>query len=272
MSGVQASLAARGRALALWCRAGLLGVTAGVVVVSGQSALGGEALLVHLADIDPSIEQDIRYAGPDNFTGAPVPGYQAAECMLLRPVAQALAAVQRDLRRDGYALKVYDCYRPERAVRAFARWAETGGDGAASKRFHPRLARSALFGAGYIARRSGHSRGAAVDLTLVRSGAAKPPAFEANRLYGDCTAPAGERAPDSSIDMGTGFDCFDARSHLSSGGLTAEQTANRQRLQTAMRRHGFRGYQREWWHFTHGASDDAPALDVPITARRGAGR
>src|SRR4029079_2407594 len=122
--------------------------------------------LVYLRDIDPSIVQDMRYAGRDNFTGAPVPGYAAAECILTRRTAQALAIVQSNLAGRGLSLKVYDCYRPARAVTAFMRWARSATEDLTTKRFHPRLRRDQL-PFHYIASRSAHSRGHTVDLTLV---------------------------------------------------------------------------------------------------------
>ena len=97
---------------------------------------------VYLRDVDPTILQDIRYAGRDNFTGAPVPGYEAAECVLVRPAAEALAAVQADLRAKGLTLKVYDCYRPARAVAAFVEWAKEPDDPAAKTTYYPNLAKS----------------------------------------------------------------------------------------------------------------------------------
>ena len=114
---------------------------------------------VYLRDIDPTILQDMRYAGRDNFTGAPVPGYDAPECVLVRPAAEALAAVQADLRAKGLTLKVYDCYRPARAVAAFVDWAKEPDDPAAKTTYYPNLPKAALF-PDYIATRSGHSRGA----------------------------------------------------------------------------------------------------------------
>jgi D-alanyl-D-alanine dipeptidase len=224
--------------------------------------------LVYLADVAPGIVQDMRYAQADNFTGRPVAGYAAAECILLRAAAEALGAVQADLKPRGYALKVYDCYRPIRAVRAFVEWSERKED-PATRRFHPLLRRSELFARGYIARASSHSRGAAIDLTIVRLPQPVVDAFDPARRYGDCTGPVEQRAPDSSVDMGTGFDCFDARSHTFANALTPEQTASRRLLVEAMQRRGFRNYAREWWHFTHSASEGGPSFDVPIEPRGG---
>jgi D-alanyl-D-alanine dipeptidase len=212
---------------------------------------------VYLRDVDPGIAQDMRYAGPNNFTGRPLPGYGAAECVLRADVAQALARVEADLAREQLGLKVYDCYRPARAVSTFARWAQDGKDdgkdAGAGKRFFPRLEKRALFNGGYIAAHSAHSAGNAVDLTLIARGAPPAPAFDRNAAYGPCTAPAAQRAPDNALDMGTGFDCFDDSSRTSSAAIAPEQKRRRALLVAAMRAHGFHNYFREWWHFSLGA-------------------
>ncbi len=224
---------------------------------------------VYLHDIDATIAQDMRYAGADNFTGRPLAGYDAAECILRREAAVALKAVQADLVASGYALKVYDCYRPERAVRAMLQWARDGGDGAATRRFFPRLEKRSLFALGYIATRSRHSAGVAVDVTLIELPAAPAAPFDAAARYGPCTGPASQRAPDTSIDMGTGFDCFDDMSHTASTAVTPEQRRRRAQLVAAMARRGFRNYPREWWHFAFAKSGAAPRMDFPIHPRAG---
>ena len=200
---------------------------------------------VYLREVAPSIAQDIRYATPNNFTAAPLPGYGAGECVLRREAADALARVQVDLEREHLSLKTYDCYRPERAVRAMWRWAHDGArDG--DKRFYPNADKRELFTLGYIASHSRHSTGTAVDLTLVPLNAPPPPTREA---HGPCTAPASQRAPDNSLDMGTGFDCLDVKSYTRSGAITPEQRRARETLRAAMSAHGFRNYFREWWHY-----------------------
>jgi zinc D-Ala-D-Ala dipeptidase len=220
---------------------------------------------VYLREVAPGIAQDMRYAGTDNFTGQPLPGYDAAECVLRRDVAAALARVAADLARDNLGLKVYDCYRPVRAVEAFARWAREPDDGA-TKRFFPALEKSRLFADGYIASHSAHSTGNAVDLTLVELPAAPAPLFDPHAAYGPCTGPAAERAPDNSIDMGTGFDCFDERSHTASAAVTLAQQRWRAKLTAAMRARGFHNYPLEWWHFSYGTR--GKAYDFPIALRR----
>ncbi len=236
---------------------------------------------VYLRDIDPSIAQDMRYAGSDNFIGHPLPGYDAPECILRRDVAAALARVQADLaahdpekwepvfgkdhaqKKENLGLKVYDCYRPARAVRAFARWARQSDDGT-TKRFYPKLEKRTLFN-GYIAAHSAHSTGNAVDLTLVPRPTPPAPPYDPAARYGPCTAPADQRAPDNSLDMGTGFDCLDPKSSALASTTTSGQNHRRVILLEAMQKRGFHNYVREWWHFSFGAR--GPAYDFTIEGR-----
>jgi D-alanyl-D-alanine dipeptidase len=234
---------------------------------------------VYLRDVAPSIAQDIRYATPNNFTAAPLPGYDAPECILRREAAEALARVQAALSRQHLGLKTYDCYRPERAVRAMWRWVHEskkvgGRDG--DKSFYPNTDKRELFTLGYIAARSKHSTGTAVDLTLVPLESAQPSAAH-SRARGTpgadnvpCTAPAAERAQnasfDNSLDMGTGFDCLDVKSYTRSGATTPAQRSARETLRAAMTRAGFHNYFREWWHYEF-ADGPLHVYDVPIEAR-----
>jgi D-alanyl-D-alanine dipeptidase len=245
--------------LAAVAAAVLLGLTGRA---PAQEALPGG--LVHLREVDPSILQDIRYAGPDNFVGRPLDGYRAAECILKRDVAEALKRVQADLVAAGLSLKVYDCYRPERAVRDMVRWARDGRAADAGKRFYPKLEKRTLLG-GYISARSLHSTGTAVDLTLVETARAAPVAFDPAVRYGSCIEPAAQRAPDTSVDMGTGYDCFDVMSHTANGAISADAKRRRGVLVAAMRKHGFRNYAREWWHFSFVSRTPSPPHDVPVT-------
>ena len=198
--------------------------------------------LVDAASVVPGLQQDIRYASANNFVGAPVTGYEAPKCMLLSPVAQALARVQQDVQRDGLSLKVFDCYRPVRAVQHFVRWARDPADQRTKPAYYPNLEKATLLD-GYIAETSGHSRGATLDLTLVRC------------ERGDCVE----------LDMGTPFDFFDPRANTAHASITDDQRRNRERLVQAMARHGFQNYAMEWWHFTF-RPEPSPrtAYDVPI--------
>jgi len=166
------------------------------VVMTALTATAAQAQtpLVYLRDIDASIRQDMRYAGPDNFTGKPLPGYDAAECMLRRPVALALKRVQADLSAAGLSLKVYDCYRPMRAVAAMVKWVRDPKPAIDTTRFYPAIDKTTLL-SGYISNRSAHSRGVAVDLTVVPLSAPPLAAYDPSKRYGACTAPAAGRAP-----------------------------------------------------------------------------
>lgn len=220
---------------------------------------------VYLRDVDPTIVQDIRYASVSNFTGAPVPGYGARECVLAREAAAALKAVQAALRDKQLSLKVYDCYRPARAVAAFVAWAKRPDDSKAKAAYYPSLDKSDLF-PDYIATRSGHSRGATVDVSLVPLGAGNV----ADKTEGPCIATPGERADDGSLAMGTRFDCFDPRAHTDAPGLSEKESVNRQTLVSAMQAAGFKNYPLEWWHFT---LDPEPYpdryFDFPVEPREG---
>jgi D-alanyl-D-alanine dipeptidase len=222
---------------------------------------------VYLRDVDSTIAQDIRYATADNFTGHPLPGYNAPECVLRREAAAALKRVQADLAHDNLSLKVYDCYRPTRAVRAMAAWAHDAADTEATRRFYPALNKRNLFALGFIAAQSRHSTGTAIDLTLIRLPVGAAERFEPAARYGPCTGPASRRAPDTSIDMGTGFDCFDVRSYRDASAISPDQRRWRGVLNAAMRRHGFANYFREWWHFSFYGAPEPRAYDFAITQR-----
>ena len=210
-----------------------------------------EADLVDITTLVPDAALDIRYAGSDNFVGVPIDGYNAPKCYLRTAAAQALQRVEEALRKDSLRLKLFDCYRPARAVQHFVRWAEDLADQRTKPRYYPNLDKRTLLG-DYIAPVSGHSRGATVDLTLLR-----------------CTAD--DRC--EPLDMGTDFDFFDLRANTDTPGITAQQRANRMRLQGAMSAQGFRNYPQEWWHYTlapqlapeHAPEPGAAVIhDVPV--------
>jgi D-alanyl-D-alanine dipeptidase len=224
------------------------------------------APLVFLRDVDPSVLQDMRYATANNFTGAPVPGYAAGECVLHKDAAAALSRVQKALLARDLSLKVYDCYRPMRAVRSFVEWGKRPDPHPPTKRFFPGLDKSELVPRGYIAAQSMHSRGIAIDLTLVMVPAAAAAPLDPAAAYGPCTAAEAKRAPDNSIDMGTGYDCFDTLSHTANPDVTAEQRRWRETLVQAMAREGFENFDQEWWHFTYQPAADTPPMDVEVPA------
>jgi len=206
---------------------------------------------VALQDVDPSILQDMRYVTPHNFTGEPVDGYRDATCILTRRAAEALQRAQQEFTERGYTLKVYDCYRPQRAVNDFVAWAQDLGDQRMKTEFYPRVDKSTLFADGYIAEKSGHSRGSTVDLTLVTLPAAAEPTYLAGQPLADCAAPQGIRFADNSVDMGTGFDCFDTLAHTFDPRIGGDELKNRLLLTEGLERQGFVNYDQEWWHFTY---------------------
>ena len=236
------------KAFGAFLRAGLALTTATLAVpASADTALPRG--FVHLRDVDPSIVQDIRYAGSHNFVGRPIRGYLAPECILSESAANALKAVQKTLAEQKLSLIVWDCYRPKRAVDDFLQWSRDPTRSKMKAEFYPRTAKHDLFALGYLARRSAHSRGSTVDLGIVPvtfSSAALPNPSQPLKA---CTAPKGERFEDGTLDFGTGYDCLDVLANTSSTAVDATARRNRQMLSVSMRRAGFRPYAREWWHF-----------------------
>ncbi len=219
---------------------------AGVAAAAPKAPTG----FVSLHDVVPSIIVEMRYTTAHNFVGRPIRGYEEPVCLLTREAASALTQVQARVRRAGYTVKVYDCYRPQRAVDDFVAWARRLDDDRMKPEFYPRVDKRDLFSEGYIARRSGHSRGSTVDVTLVRLPARRQERYRRGQRLVDCAAPARRRFGDNSIDMGTGYDCFDPLSHPFNGRVHGTQRTNRLRLRRAMLAAGFKGLPTEWWHFT----------------------
>ena len=249
-SALQAASRARGRRLATRLLALACLLVAGLAVHAEQATTvspattATEADLVDIRTLVPDIAEDIKYAGSDNFVGRPVDGYRAPKCLLKRPVAGALARVEHELREQHLRLRLWDCYRPARAVAGFVRWAHDLSDQRTKAAHYPRLDKRVLLG-DYIAPVSGHSRGGTADLTLEQ-----------------CDARGRHCAP---LDMGTHFDFFDVRAHTDAPDVTPAQHANRLRLRTAMEREGFSNYPLEWWHYTL-APEPTPhtIYDVPV--------
>jgi zinc D-Ala-D-Ala dipeptidase len=182
------------------------------------------AAFVDAATVVPGLIVEMRYAGSHNFVGRPIDGYQAPRCLLTRAAADALAKVAQDLKSRGLVIKVFDCYRPTRAGANFVRWARDLKDQKMKAEFYPNVDKRTLLD-GYIAARSGHSRGSTTDLTLAKSDGTE-------------------------LDMGTHFDFFSLKSWTADPSVDAEAHANRVLLANAMRHRGFYGYWKEWWHFT----------------------
>ncbi|PNG95388.1 D-alanyl-D-alanine dipeptidase [Streptomyces sp. MnatMP-M27] len=206
---------------------------------------------VALRDVDPTILEEIRYFTPHNFTGDPVDGYRRPMCLLTRPAAEALHQAQRQLLRQGYTLKVYDCYRPQRAVNDFVEWAKDLGDQRMKGEFYPEVDKTRLFEDGYIAEKSGHSRGSTMDLTIVRLPALPTRPYVPGEKLVPCYAAKKDRFPDNSVDMGTGYDCFDTLSHTLDPRIKGAQRANRLLLKGTLEKLGFVNLAEEWWHYTY---------------------
>jgi len=250
-------------ALRLLIRAGL------VLLLLPAPLLAGAALprgFVYLREIDPSIVQDIRYAGSHNFVGRPIRGYLAAECILSRSAANALRAVQKKLAEKNLSLIVWDCYRPTRAVDDFVAWSRDPARSEMKTEFYPRSDKRKLFALGYLARRSAHSRGSTVDLGIVPGtfSSAAPP--DPAQPLTACTAPKGERFEDGTIDLGTGYDCLDVLGSAANAVVGETARRNRQMLKSYMRDAGFRPYAREWWHFELANEPFGDGFDFEVTA------
>ncbi|WP_431067789.1 M15 family metallopeptidase [Methylotuvimicrobium sp.] len=181
---------------------------------------------VYVDTLIPSIRLDIRYASADNFIGRPIEGYYRPCALLTQAAAEALMAAQNELAKFYLGLKIFDAYRPQRAVRHFVRWSQDTDDVAMKDVYYPHLDKPSLIEEGYIAARSSHSRGSTVDLTLV-------------------DLDNGEE-----LDMGGFFDYFGPESWSYAKTPTATQRAHRMLLQTVMEKQGFVHYPQEWWHFT----------------------
>jgi len=212
-------------------RAGILATllsvwSAGVLSADRNARPDG---FVYLDEAVPNLVVELRYFGSDNFVGQPVDGYGHPRTVLSVPAAKALAGVQAALGRFGLGLKVFDAYRPQRAVDHFVRWAKDLDDRKTKAKYYPDVAKKNLFKEGYIAAKSSHSRGSTVDLTIV---------------YKDADGKMRE------LDMGSPWDFFSPISWPTSTAVTAQQRANRALLQSVMTAHGFAPYAQEWWHFT----------------------
>ncbi len=192
----------------------------------------------YLRNVAPEIVQEIRYHGWHNFLARPVKGYEAAECVLSVEAAKALKSANDELNKSGYALKVYDCYRPKRAVQDFVEWSAKPDEQAAKAEFYPFVDKKDFFELGYVAKKSGHSRGSTVDLTIVSLPVRPGESYSPGQELVACTAPY------------TGFDCMDERSHPASTQVPLVAQQNRMLLGKIMAKYGFVPYDQEWWHFT----------------------
>ncbi|WP_418511409.1 M15 family metallopeptidase [Corallibacter sp.] len=181
---------------------------------------------VYVDTVIPDIDVELRYYSTHNFVGDTINAYHDNTLILTEQTARALKNVQDELESQNLCLRVYDGYRPQPAVNHFITWARDLNDTINKKEFYPEVNKRHLFRDGYIASRSGHSRGSTVDLTIIDGNTFEP------------------------IDMGSPYDFFGEKSWVNYEHITEKQKANRQLLQSVMLKHGFRNYSKEWWHFT----------------------
>lgn len=230
---------------------------------------------VYLHEVDPTIATSLRYYSYDNFVGKPIDGYKKDVVIMTRQAAQALKRVQAAVNKDGYSLVVYDAYRPQQAVDHFMRWSKDPKDQAKKSEYYPRVNKADVFDLGYVAQRSGHSRGSTVDVTLIELGK-KPHAIEKTKRL----LPKGGRQSqddvtitfldDGTVDMGSSFDLFDSASHyFENKTVHARYRPLRKYLKEAMEAYGFKVLVEEWWHFTLNnepfpADKDSSYFNFPI--------
>lgn len=196
-----------------------------LLIISAFVGDGGKQAFVDVSQEIPTIMLDVRYASSDNFIGRPITGYKAAKIYFSHEASAALKIIQAELKSEGLSLKIFDAYRPQRAVDDFVRWAADPSDIKTKDKYYPEIKKDRIIPDGFVAEKSGHSRGSTLDLTIVD-------------------------AQGNEMDMGSGWDYFGAKSHALYKGITLEQQANRQKLRELMIRHGFKPYDEEWWHFT----------------------
>ena len=216
----------------------LIMLAANPVQVYAETLSDDSSGFVLLSEAVPDAILEIRYYSTYNFVGERIDGYEEPLAFLTKEAAAALKEVSDDLVQKGYRLKIYDAYRPQKAVTHFMNWALDVEDTRMKEYFYPELDKEVLFPQGYIAEHSGHSRGSTVDLTLF------------------------DMTTEKEVDMGGTFDYFGELSHPDYTGITEEQYANRMILRDAMLSHGFRPLAEEWWHFT---LDDEPYPDTYFT-------
>jgi D-alanyl-D-alanine dipeptidase len=208
----------------------------------------------YLHEVDSTIQVSLRYHCTENFLGEVVDGYCSDRVIMTVAAATALKNVQQDVRLDGYSVVIYDSFRPQRAVDHFVRWSESNDEKCDKMKvqYFPTIDRKDLFAKGYIARRSGHSRGSTVDLTLIASGSriSSSPVYTEREFQTNNGIVRVPYLDDNSVDMGTSFDLLDVASHPDCPFVPREARNMRDYLQQKMARHGFSGDDQEWWHFT----------------------
>jgi len=180
----------------------------------------------YVSEIDATIKKELRYSTSNNFIGQPIDGYIKDSLIISTPAAKALKKIQTKLMLSGLSLKIFDAYRPQQAVDHFVRWAKVLNDTLMKQLYYPDVQKSELFTLGYIALKSGHTRGSTVDLSIV------------------------DIKTNKELDMGSSYDFFGEKSHPYYKKITDKQTKNRMLLRSIMIKNGFIPYDNEWWHFT----------------------
>ncbi|WP_299012435.1 M15 family metallopeptidase [uncultured Polaribacter sp.] len=180
----------------------------------------------YLNDVAPSIQVELCYLSDDNFIGKPIDGYKSNCLLITKAAAKQLQIIQQKLKKENLGLKIFDAYRPQQAINHFVKWARVLNDTLMKKKYYPNIPKSKLFKLGYIASKSGHTRGSTVDLTII------------------------DLATNKALDMGSIYDFFGKESHPFYKNLTKKQQQNRLFLRKIMMDNGFKPYDNEWWHFT----------------------
>ena len=180
----------------------------------------------YVSEIDATIKKELRYGTSNNFIGKPIDGYLKDSLIISTPAAKALKEIQTKLMLSGLSLKIFDAYRPQQAVDHFVRWAKVMNDTLMKQLYYPDVQKSELFTLGFIASKSGHTRGSTVDLSIV------------------------DVKTNKEVDMGSSYDFFGEKSHPFYKKITEAQMKNRMLLRIIMIKNGFIPYDNEWWHFT----------------------
>ena len=203
---------------------------------------------VYLSEVDHTIRISPRYYTSENFVGCQVDGYKKPVIIMTESAAKALSQVQQEVIKDGYCLVVYDAYRPQKAVNHFMRWSIDISDQSKKSHYYPRVDKARVFELGYVAERSGHSRGSTVDLTLIKIEDVLHSIQVKKRVL--CDGFTIELLDDGTVDMGSSFDLFDTASHHENNLIEEQFKQLRNYLKDKMIKHGFKIYADEWWHFT----------------------
>jgi D-alanyl-D-alanine dipeptidase len=186
----------------------------------------GKENFVQVHEVIPNVVYDIRYYSTDNFVGAKVDGYLAPIAFITKKASAGLVQVQNELNIEGLGLKIFDAYRPQKGVDHFVRWGAIPSDTLTKEKYYPEIKKANVFDLGYVATKSGHSRGSTLDLTIINLDSKK------------------------ALDMGSPWDYFGEISHHDSPLVSQQQTANRNKLRSIMSKYGFKQYDNEWWHYT----------------------